>query len=135
MSRSVFLSKRSLLPDMFEWVEGFLEASSLDSLKQKELFLAIEEALVNVIRYGYGKGKEGRISIEIQDLKDHVTVTFQDEGLPFNPLKYPPFKKEDIPLEKRRTGGLGIFFMRKMSDDIVYKREGGCNILTLKKWV
>ena len=46
-------------------------------------------------------------------------------------------QKEDpdvsLPAEKRQIGGLGIFLVRKTMDHMAYRREGGKNILTIRK--
>ena len=53
-----------------------------------------------------------------------------DSGIEYNPLEKPD-PDITLPPEERPLGGLGIFMTKKMADDISYKRENGCNILTL----
>ena len=59
-------------------------------------------------------------------------MTFQDRGVPYNPLaKADP----DITLsaEERDIGGLGIYMVKQSMDRVEYRYENGCNILTLEK--
>ena len=61
-------------------------------------------------------------------------MTFEDWGVPYNPLEKPD---PDITLsaEERNVGGLGIFIVKKTMDSMTYKREYKKNILRIeKKW-
>ncbi|MBP3690070.1 MAG: ATP-binding protein, partial [Schwartzia sp.] len=61
-----------------------------------------------------------------------VTLSFEDEGVAFNPLdRKPPDLTPAV--RRRQIGGLGIFLARSMSDEIGYERKDGKNILTIKK--
>ena len=63
-----------------------------------------------------------------------VAITFEDTGMPFDPLA-----KEDpdvtLSAEERRIGGLGIFMVKKSMDDVQYRHEDGKNILTIRKQI
>jgi serine/threonine-protein kinase RsbW len=60
-----------------------------------------------------------------------MKVEVEDDGRPFNPLEAPP---PDIgkPLAEREVGGLGIHLVRKMMDELEYRRENDKNLLILK---
>ncbi len=94
--------------------------------------LACEEALVNVINYAY-PGKEGELEITCFNSESFLEIGINDSGIPFNPLSLPD---PDIhaPIEARRIGGLGIFMMKKIMDEVRYKRENERNMLTLVKY-
>ena len=61
-----------------------------------------------------------------------LTLTIEDEGIPFNPLE---MKEPEVPADliDVRIGGLGIHIVRKLMDDIRYNRKQGRNKLTMKK--
>ena len=61
---------------------------------------------------------------------DTITFEFKDEGTEYNPLEKPD-PDINLPPEERQIGGLGIFMVKEMTDEISYKREDGKNILTL----
>lgn len=92
--------------------------------------LALEEALVNVIQYAYpeGKGKlELGCSVESQE---KLELSIRDWGPPFDPLsRKAPDLVEDV--MKRPIGGLGIYLVRQMTDELSYVREQNGNLLTL----
>ena len=84
---------------------------------QMQMELAAEEIFVNIANY---------------DDPVTVTLTFIDQGVPYDPLKR---EEPDVtlPAEKRGIGGLGIFLTKKTMDDVSYEYKDGQNILTLKK--
>ncbi|MEI9479990.1 MAG: ATP-binding protein, partial [Deltaproteobacteria bacterium] len=63
-----------------------------------------------------------------------VSLTVQDDGRPFDPL-YAQAPDIHSPLAERPVGGLGIYIVRKMMDEVRYEHRGGRNILTLVKHV
>ena len=61
-----------------------------------------------------------------------VRITFLDHGTPYNPLeKEDP--KTNLSAEEREVGGLGIFLVKKLMDEVEYNYLGGKNILTIRK--
>jgi anti-sigma regulatory factor (Ser/Thr protein kinase) len=72
------------------------------------------------------------VRIEFSDEPVEVTITFMDNGIPFDPLQR---RDPDVTLsaEERRIGGLGIFMTKKTMDSVDYEYKNGQNILRLKK--
>lgn len=96
--------------------------------------LALEEALSNVIFYAFEKDSQNEISIDFQQGDSELTIVISDEGIPYDPTQ-----KEDpdinLPAEDRPIGGLGIFLIRQIMNEVTYSRVGQKNQLTLaKKW-
>jgi anti-sigma regulatory factor (Ser/Thr protein kinase) len=96
--------------------------------------LALEEALSNVIFYAFEKGSEQEINIDFKLKGTELTIVISDEGKPYDPTQ-----KEDpdinLPIEDRPIGGLGIFLIRQIMDEVAYNRIDQKNQLTLtKKW-
>ncbi len=127
----VFQAKLQNLESMFAFIRQAAARQGFDGQATNKIQLACEEALVNVINYAY-PGKGGELDIECVNRPDRLVITISDSGVPFDPLALP---EPDInaPFEERKIGGLGIFMMRKIMDDVSYRREGGRNILTLEK--
>lgn len=93
--------------------------------------LVLEELEVNALTHGRASGlEEYRITIDSQP--DAVVIELSDDGPPFNPLTDAPSPDLDSPLESRPIGGLGIYLIKTMVDDISYQRETDRNYLTLK---
>jgi len=94
--------------------------------------LALEEAVSNVMLYAY-PGTSGKVLVEC-DKSDKLVFTITDSGIPFDPTQ-----QEDPDVtqsaEDRPIGGLGIFLVRQIMDDIRYERKDDKNILTLTKHI
>ena len=71
------------------------------------------------------------VSFAFDPASDEVTLTFTDNGIPFNPLNAPEPDIKNV--EDRKEGGMGIFLVRKFSDKLQYQYSGGKNILTITK--
>lgn len=94
--------------------------------------LVVEEALVNVFVHGYAENqKQGQVEVRCLDSDDpSLLIEIRDEGASFDPLSLAdPDVEADI--SKRKIGGMGVFFIRKMTDKVAYRREGDSNVLTM----
>ena len=103
---------------------------------QKALYqieVAIEEILVNIVSYAGLSDADGvEVRCEVLDDPLRVVVQFLDGGVPFDPLaKADPDITPEAIME--REGGLGIFMVKKMMDDVSYTYEDGKNTLTIRK--
>ncbi|MBR4514110.1 MAG: ATP-binding protein [Lachnospiraceae bacterium] len=120
------------LHEVLAFVDERLEAAECSMKAQMQLDLCVEELFVNIAHYAYTPNKGmAEISMEI-DGDRMASVTFEDSGVPYDPLaKVDP----DITLsaDERPIGGLGIFMVKKNVDDIFYEHKDGKNILTIKK--
>ncbi len=124
------------LPARLENLEPWMRAVSdcarglgFDQKRISEMELAIEEALVNICSYSYPEGQGDAEIICNADNHDFV-VEIIDSGIPFDMTELPdPDTHADI--SERRIGGLGILFIRKMTNEVHYHREGDRNILNL----
>src|SRR5262245_34918198 len=94
--------------------------------------LAIEEFVTNCIKYGYADSAEHIIEIGLELSSGELVVVVTDDGKPFNPLESPE-PDTNLPVEERPIGGLGIYLLRKMFDQMDYARTDGKNRITLRK--
>lgn len=117
------------LESFTRFLSEFLLANGFSGERVQEIELAAEEALVNVIRYAYPE-KTGDLEIRCQDEGDGaLTMEFEDSGVEFDPTSLPdPDLK--LSISEREIGGLGVFLIRKMVNEVRHRREGDRNILT-----
>jgi anti-sigma regulatory factor (Ser/Thr protein kinase) len=115
-----------------EWVGEFARANQLPPALAHALELSLVEWVTNVISYAYPDAREHWITIRLAIDTNEVRAEVTDDGRGFDPLTYPPVDTS-APLEKRAVGGLGIHMMRKLMDDVEYRREGERNIVTMVK--
>ena len=94
--------------------------------------LAVDEACSNIALYGYPGREPGSITIVCIVDADSIRVTITDDGIPFDPLTAPP-PPLDVSVEERAIGGLGIHFIRTVTDSVAYAREGERNVLSMVK--
>jgi len=120
------------LPEFLEFVVQGAKDAECSEEKLWKLELALEEAVVNVIRYTYPEGKAGTIQVGYRpEANGWFCVRICDAGQAFDPLSVgPPLLTPKI--EERPIGGLGIFFIKLMADEIGYRRENDMNHLTLR---
>ena len=94
--------------------------------------LALEEVLSNSIRHGCKDKADADIRVEFRFEPDAFEFVVSDNGVPYNPLL-----REDpdihLPLEQRTPGGLGIFLVRRLADDVHYEFRDGRNNLRFRK--
>ena len=116
-------------------IAGFI----LRSMKQlgietaiSEIQTAVDEACTNVIKHAYSE-KGGIINITCAMQDNNFVVTIRDKGKPFDPYSVPPPDLE-ADFDKRRIGGLGIYMMRTLMDDVSYSFDAAeGNTLVMKK--
>ena len=117
---------------MTRFVRNGAEKHGIGSKDVNRIQLAAEEVLVNIISYAY-PDKNGDIQITYEIMEDKgLVMKVIDWGIPFDPLSVAEPNIE-APIEDRKIGGLGIFIIRNIMDEVSYKREGCQNILTLIK--
>lgn len=117
------------LDTVISFIEDRAELFGLDTKKKFGLLVAIEEAFVNVCHYAY-PGSEGDVSIACESDNETFAVEVSDQGEAFDVLSLPdPDITADI--MDREIGGLGVFFIRKLTNDVSYRREAGRNILRM----
>lgn len=125
------------IPTLAEWI-GML---GIPQSLEMTINLAIEEAVSNVMLYAYPpNGEGGQVLVEAEKhteqgpsgVKSKIVFTISDTGIPFDPTVQP---EPDITssLEQRSVGGLGIFLVRQIMDEISYQRSDNKNILKLTK--
>jgi serine/threonine-protein kinase RsbW len=105
--------------------EGF-DGSHLNQIE-----LAVEESIVNIIDYSFPE-TTGEIGMDCEIRNNSICFIISDNGIPFNPLD-----KEDpdieASIEDRQVGGLGIFLIKNMMDEVYYERKDDKNLLRLVK--
>lgn len=100
----------------------------------RNLQLAVEEIVVNVMHYAYPPGETGRVHVEATSDGRMVRITVSDEGVAFDPTAVAEVDTTRS-AEDRPVGGLGVHLARHLADSIHYERVGEQNVLTLTKMI
>lgn len=112
--------------------DAFAEASGLPASVAQAAQVALDELLSNTVRAGYSSGETGHIQAVFSASEAALDIHLIDDGIAFDPLAR---ADPDIaaPIEARPIGGLGIFFVKRLMDDVAYERIGPENHLRLRK--
>lgn len=115
-----------------EFVEELGTELSLPMETTMHINLALEEAVSNIIMYAYPQGETHEIMLRTTVTKDQIIFLLTDNGLSFDPTHAPDVNL-DVPVEERKIGGLGIFLIRSIMNEISYQRLDGENRLIMIK--
>ena len=119
------------LDTVIAFIDEQLEAADCPMKTQMQIELAVEEIFVNIAHYAYAP-ETGMAVISVDISGSRAVITFEDSGIPYDPLAKPD-PDTTLAAEDRGVGGLGIFMVKKSMDDVIYEYREGKNILTLKK--
>ena len=131
---AVFVNQKAEIGRLAQFVDRFGEEQHLSADDVMSLNLVLDEVVMNIINHGYDDAGEHQIPVTLALDGDVVTIRVEDDGRPFNPLDAPP-PNLDVPIEERQVGGLGIHIVRSVMDDVEHRRDGGRNVLIMKKTI
>ena len=128
-SKTFFLNKGSF-DSVLSYIEERCYESGCDEETVGQITIACSEILSNLDSYAYEDG--GEIEIQSKCRDKCMTLIFKDNGEPFDPLR-----KQDpdvtLPLNERRSGGLGIYIVKKLMTDVSYEYVDHQNVLKVTK--
>lgn len=127
-------------PDMEHMKEfsGFIE----NCLREKQvplatalkLQMAADEIMANIC--SYSGAEEVTVSVRMEEKgagnMREVSISFEDNGIPFDPVEKPDPDVDEL-LREGKPGGLGIYLVKKRMDNVTYRYERGQNCLTILK--
>ena len=95
-------------------VKAGLSRESIDNI-----ILAVDEACTNIIKHAYKYFPDGKIVLSLKTDKKTFTIDIIDYGKSFEPglIPNPDLQKY---FDEKRVGGLGMFLMKKLMDDVKY---------------
>jgi serine/threonine-protein kinase RsbW len=128
-----FAAKFENLDEIREFVGDIARQGGFSDKDVYNIQLATDEAASNIIEHAYQNMPDKVLDLSCGMRGDVITVTLTDYGDSFDPSEVPvPDLKAD--LSDRKIGGLGIFLMRKLMDEIDYRPgPNKSNVLTMIK--
>jgi sigma-B regulation protein RsbU (phosphoserine phosphatase) len=123
-------AKPENLAEVIDFINDELEKFSYSTDAINEIDIAAEEIFMNIVNYAY-KPETGKVHIYIK-ITDKVILKFEDTGREYNPIEQAEPELNKSPAT-RDVGGLGIFMVKNIMDDIEYTRDGEKNILIITK--
>jgi serine/threonine-protein kinase RsbW len=123
--------------DQLDIIQQFLEELGMEWQLEKglifELNLVLEEYFTNLINYGYNDRDDHDITVEISIEEMLLKIIITDDSNSFNILELPENEEIGKPVEERRIGGLGVHFIKKLTDYLEYQSDGEKNRLVVLK--
>ena len=120
------------VPRLNAFVEEVCQSVGFDELTTMGIKVAVEEAVVNVMKYAYPSGQQRDVTIEAASNDVRLKFTIIDSGQPFDPTVQGEVDTT-LSAKERKIGGLGIHIIRQNMDSINYERIDELNVLTLRK--
>lgn len=115
-----------------EFVEELCFELNFSAEVTMNINLALEEAVANIIMYAYPSDERHDMLLKVTSSPDQLVFLLTDNGVSFDPTQV-----EDVntmlSIEERPVGGLGIFLIRSIMNEVSYQRLDGKNLLTMKK--
>ena len=122
------------LTGLQEQVTAFGEAQNWPPDMSFQVELALEEICVNIVNYGFeGDGDDHAIEIVVDSEPNSLTMEIIDNGRAFDPLTETPEPDLDSAVSDRPIGGLGVYLVKTLMDELLYRREDGRNHLKMVK--
>jgi anti-sigma regulatory factor (Ser/Thr protein kinase) len=95
---------------------------------------AVDESVTNIIKHGY-RGQGGVVEVAVGTDGPALVVRLRDNAPSFDPTLVPT-PDLDVPIERRRLGGMGVYLTRELTDEVRHDSpRGWSNELTLVKRV
>lgn len=114
-------------------VDEFGQGEQWSEQMSYHIKLALEEVVMNVISYAHDDDSAHEFEVRLCSNSEGVVIDVIDDGRPFDPLHEAAEPDVEATLEARNIGGLGVFFVKTLMDDVEYRRENDRNRLTLTK--
>ena len=132
MSKQEFPARFEYLDEIRGYVAQEARAAGFTDKAIYSIQLAADEAASNIIEHAYAEQPEASFELACEYENDRLIMTFRDQGNSFDLSKV---DKPDVKanLSKRKIGGLGVYLINKLMDEVSYKSTDSGNVLTLIK--
>jgi serine/threonine-protein kinase RsbW len=133
MPKTTFPARFEFLDEIRDLVAQVARESGFTEKTIYSLQLAADEAASNIIEHAYEGVSDAKLDVTCDMQGDTMIITMRDTGKPFDPskVKQPNIKAD---LSDRQIGGLGVYLMRKLMDEVRYESNSKTgNLLTMIK--
>ncbi len=132
MRTVTYPAKFEFLDEIRDFVAEVARDGGFDDMEVYSVQLAADEAASNIIEHAYQGVADGQIELASEMRGTELVITMLDHGKPFDAKKV---KRPNLTadLSERKIGGLGIYLMHKLMDEVNYRSSGAGNLLTMIK--
>ena len=133
MESVVYPGRFDSLEKISKFIETVSKAAGFDEMGVYAIQTAVDEAFSNIIDHAYGGETADVIELACTNSDKGLKIVMHDHGRPFNPTKVPVPNKHKR-LRDIKEGGLGLYFMRQLMDEVYFEFSPGTgNTLTMVK--
>jgi serine/threonine-protein kinase RsbW len=108
-------------------IETFATENGIDPAVAHSFNLCLDELFTNTVSYG----QPHEVKLELHATSHEIVAILRDDGRAFDPLTQAPQPDLHAPVESRKIGGLGVYFVKTLMSRVHYRREGSWNILEM----
>jgi serine/threonine-protein kinase RsbW len=112
------------LKGLYGSVADFLKAHAIPYRPSYAVHLALEELVVNIIRYAFFDDDAHLIDIDLRIGDEQLILIIEDDGRPFDPREGPEDPRD---IDDPEVGGLGLVLVLDIVDALKYKRVDNRN--------
>src|SRR5215469_1206948 len=94
----------------FDQLRDALDAGQLSGTPRFNTELVFEEMVANIINHGADAGRELAVAVTLEASADTIVLTFEDDGIAFDPRHHQPVPLKS--LDEERNGGFGLVLVR-----------------------
>lgn len=113
---------------------GFAESAGIPQAELSRFELVLDEVFTNIVSYAFPEGGRHEIDVVLDHLEGQVEFTVEDSGSKYDVLANAPGKESaEGALTDRAIGGLGVYLVQKIMDEVEYRRIRNRNRLVMRK--
>ena len=109
------------LGEIFEFTGRFAESHKIQASLGNSINLIVEELFTNMVKYNTGAGHPIRIRLNVDDERLRIELIDEDVDR-WDPAEAPDVHVDQL-IEERRAGGLGLYLVRSIADELTYEYE------------
>jgi len=114
----------------FDQLRDALDAGELCGTPRFNTELVFEEMVANIINHGVDGARELTVAVTLETRADTIVLTFEDDGIAFDPRDHKPVPLRS--LDEERNGGFGLVLVRHAARSVDYERTAlGHNRVTI----
>ncbi|MES0884490.1 ATP-binding protein [Roseibium sp. SCP14] len=119
------------LPAVYAALEAFSTEAGLSDSVRRSLMLIVEELFNNTVSYGYPDGEPDEIAVSASLRANQVELTLSDGAIAFDNSATPSEPSGSVNIEALEVGGLGLFLVHQLADQVTTERVGDRNHTTV----
>jgi len=126
-----FPARRDVLPQVEAFLAEVCAAAGLARATCLRITLLVEELFTNTVVHGHGADSEAPVRLDCEVEAGRIALVYEDTGPPHDPFAAVASPEPGADVENRPVGGLGVFLVSAMAQQVEYRRVGACNRISL----